>query len=78
MTCLDYGRHTIAWGCVGLAQACLEASVQYSRTRKQFGRYIMQNQLIEKMLAEMVVEIKAARQLCFYAGYMREKETPIQ
>jgi len=72
LTCLDYGRYTIASGCVGMAQACLEASIQYSGSRLQFGKPIREHQLIQKMITEMSVQVKAARLLCYKAGYLRE------
>jgi len=73
---LDYGRYTIALGCVGLGQACLEDSIRYTRKRKQFGGPLRQNQLIQKMISEMVVNIKAARLLCYNAGYLRDIGAP--
>ncbi len=76
LSSLDYGRYTIACGCVGLAQACLEESIMYCRKRKQFGAPLRQNQLIQKMITEMVVNIKAARLLCWSAGYMKEAGDP--
>jgi hypothetical protein len=76
LTCLDYGRYTIALGCVGLAQACLEQSVKYARKRKQFGAPLRENQLIQKMITEMVVNIKAARLLCLNAGYLKDVGAP--
>lgn len=76
LCCLDYGRYTIAWGCVGLAQACLKDALIYSRKRKQFGVALRQNQLIQKMITEMVVNIKAARLLCFSAGYLKDIGDP--
>lgn len=76
LPCLDYGRYTIACGCVGLAQACLEASIQYSSSRIQFGRPIRENQLIQKMITEMAVNLKAARMLCYRAGYLRDVGDP--
>lgn len=76
LSCLDYGRYTIACGCVGLAQACLEESIHYSRKRKQFGAPLRQNQLIQKMIAEMVTDIKAARLLCYHAGYLKDMGDP--
>ncbi len=76
LTCLDYGRYTIAWGCVGSGQACLEESIKYSRKRKQFGEPLRKNQLIQKMITEMVTDIKAARMLCYNAGYLREMADP--
>lgn len=76
LSCLNYGRYTIAFGCVGLGQACLEKSVQYTRNRKQFGTLLKDNQLIQKMITEMVVNIKAARQLCYQAGYLKDTGDP--
>lgn len=76
LSSLDYGRYTIAWGCVGLGQVCLEESINYSRHRKQFGGPIRQHQLIQKMITEMVVNVKAARLLCYNAGYFKEIGDP--
>jgi glutaryl-CoA dehydrogenase (non-decarboxylating) len=76
LAALDYGRYTIACGCVGLGQACLEASLRYARKRKQFGAALRQNQLIQRMITEMVVNIKAARLLCFQAGYLKDIGAP--
>lgn len=76
LNCLDYGRYTVASGCVGLAQACLEQSVRYSRKRKQFGSVLIENQLIQKMITEMVVNIKAARLLCYHSGYLKDVSDP--
>lgn len=76
LTALDYGRYTIAWGCVGLGQACLEESISYARKRKQFGAALRENQLIQKMITEMVVNVKAARLLCFQAGYLKDAGDP--
>ncbi len=76
LSCLDFGRYTIACGCVGLAQACLEASVQYASTRVQFGGPLKDNQLIQKMITEMAVNSKAARLLCYKAGYLRDAVDP--
>jgi glutaryl-CoA dehydrogenase (non-decarboxylating) len=73
---LDYGRYTVAWGCVGLGHACLEESLEYSRKRKQFGAPLRQNQLIQQMITEMVVDIKAARLLCLNAGYLKDVGDP--
>lgn len=76
LSALDYGRYTIAWGCVGLGQACLEESVRYTRKRKQFGQPLRQHQLIQKIITEMVVSVKAARLLCFNAGCLKEAGDP--
>ncbi|WP_017686938.1 acyl-CoA dehydrogenase family protein [Paenibacillus sp. PAMC 26794] len=76
LPCLDYGRYTIACGCVGLARACLDASVHYANSRIQFGRAIRENQMIQKMITEMSVNMKAARMLCYRAGYLRDVGDP--
>jgi glutaryl-CoA dehydrogenase (non-decarboxylating) len=76
LSCLDYGRYTVASGCVGLAQACLESSIVYTRKRKQFGEPLRANQLIQKIITEMVVNIKAARLLYYNAGYLKDVSDP--
>lgn len=73
---LDYGRYTIACGCVGLGQACLDESVKYVTKRKQFGVRLAKHQLIMKMISEMTVEVKAARLLCYNAGYLKDVGDP--
>jgi glutaryl-CoA dehydrogenase (non-decarboxylating) len=73
---LDIGRYTVAWGAVGIAQACLEASLQYSRERKQFGAYLRDHQLIRQMITRMMVNVKAARLLCLQAGYLKDSGNP--
>jgi glutaryl-CoA dehydrogenase (non-decarboxylating) len=73
---LDIGRYSVAWGCVGIAQACLEASLQYTSTRKQFGSYLKDHQLIQQMITEMITSVKAARLLCYQAGYLKDIGDP--
>jgi glutaryl-CoA dehydrogenase (non-decarboxylating) len=75
-TALDYGRYSVAWGCVGIAQACLEASLRYTGERKQFGTYLKEHQLIQQMITDMITNVKAARLLCFQAGYLKEAGDP--
>lgn len=70
---LSHGRYSTAWGCVGLAQACLNACIQYAGKRKQFEVYLKEHQLIQEMIANMVTNIMAAKLLCFRAGQLREK-----
>ncbi|MEK3875969.1 MULTISPECIES: acyl-CoA dehydrogenase family protein [unclassified Paenibacillus] len=76
MSCLDYGRYTVACGCVGLAQACLDESLLYARKRKQFGNSLRNHQLIQKMITEMVVGVQAARVLCTNAGRLKDEGDP--
>lgn len=73
---LDYGRYSVAWGCVGIAQACLEACIKYTSQRKQFGVYLKEHQLIRQMISEAIANIKAARLLCYQAGYLKETGNP--
>lgn len=73
LTALNLGRYSIAWGCVGIGQACLEACLEYTSTRKQFGKPLKKHQLIQKMITEMVVNIKAARLLCCRAGQLQDE-----
>jgi hypothetical protein len=65
---LDIGRYSTAWGCVGLAQACLEASVAYTEQRVQSGKPIAEHQLVQRLLADVITESRAARLLCWQAG----------
>jgi alkylation response protein AidB-like acyl-CoA dehydrogenase len=73
---LDYGRYSVAWGCVGIAQACLEACLRYTNERKQFGVYLKEHQLIQQMMTEMITNLDAARLLCFQAGYLKDTGDP--
>lgn len=73
---LNLGRYSIAWGCVGMAQDCLEASIQHASTRKQFGALLKEHQLIQERIADMLVNINAARLLCFQAALAAESNMP--
>ncbi|CAM2877677.1 Acyl-CoA dehydrogenase [Legionella steigerwaltii] len=75
-TALDEGRYTTAYGCVGLGQACLDAALSYAQERKQFAHTLDEHQLIQKMIAEIIVHVKAARELCFNAGVLRQQKNP--
>jgi alkylation response protein AidB-like acyl-CoA dehydrogenase len=61
MSALDSGRMSLAAGCVGIAQGCLDASVQYAQQRTQFDRPIARFQLVQELIADMAVETDAAR-----------------
>ncbi|MEE3257884.1 MAG: acyl-CoA dehydrogenase family protein [Candidatus Latescibacterota bacterium] len=73
---LDHGRYCVGWGCLGLAEACLHASLEYANQRKQFGSLLRGHQLIQQMLAEMIANIKATRLLCYHAGYLKDRGDP--
>jgi alkylation response protein AidB-like acyl-CoA dehydrogenase len=76
MSSLDSGRYSVAAGCVGICQGCLDASVRYSKERQQFGRPIASFQLVQEMIADMVLETDAARMLVWRAGYLKDKGQP--
>jgi butyryl-CoA dehydrogenase len=73
MASLDGGRIGIASQSVGLAQACLDAAVEYAKERVQFNKPISQFQGIRWMLADMATQIEAARLLTFNAAAMRDQ-----
>jgi alkylation response protein AidB-like acyl-CoA dehydrogenase len=73
LSALDDGRVSLGAGCVGIAQGCLDASVAYAKEREQFGRPIAGFQLIQEMLAEMLIEVEAARLLVWRAAALKEK-----
>jgi butyryl-CoA dehydrogenase len=70
---LDGGRIGIAAQAVGIGQACLEAAIEYSKQRKQFGRSICEFQAIQWILANMATDIDAARFLTYRAAFLKDK-----
>ncbi len=73
MSALDNGRFTVAWGAVGLTQACLDASLRYANERHTFGVPLGQHQLVQQMIARMVQRVEAGRLLCLRAGWMKNQ-----
>ncbi len=76
MSALDNGRYSVAAGCVGIIQGCLDACTDYAKTRKQFGRPIGSFQLVQDMIARMAVDCDAARLLVFRAGHLKNQGLP--
>jgi len=76
MSALDSGRYSVAAGAVGQAQAAIDASVAYATQRTSFGKPIAGHQLVQEMLADMVVETEAARLLVWRAGHLKNKGVP--
>jgi alkylation response protein AidB-like acyl-CoA dehydrogenase len=72
MSALDVGRISLAAGCVGIAQGCLDTSLVYARERSAFGRPIAGFQLVQELLAEMAVETEAARLLTWRAASLAD------
>ena len=73
MSAIDQGRYTVAAGAVGLAQACLDASVRYARERETFGQEIGQHQLVKQMLANMAKGTEIGRLLVWRAGWLKNR-----
>jgi alkylation response protein AidB-like acyl-CoA dehydrogenase len=73
MTALDSGRIAIASQSLGIARACLHESIQYARTRKQFGKSIGSFQAIQWMIADTAAEIEAANWLTLYAADRKDQ-----
>ncbi|MGV2291345.1 acyl-CoA dehydrogenase [Trinickia sp. YCB016] len=74
-TCLNSARYGIAWGALGAAEACWHQARQYVLDRKQFGRPLAANQLIQKKLADMQTEITLGLQGVLRLGRMKDEGT---
>ena len=72
-TCLNSARYGIAWGALGAAEDCFARARQYVLDRKQFGRPLAANQLIQKKLADMQTEIALGLQGCLRLGRMKDE-----
>ena len=72
-TCLDSARYGISWGALGAAESCWHTARQYVLDRKQFGRPLAANQLIQKKLADMQTEIALGLQACLRLGRMKDQ-----
>jgi glutaryl-CoA dehydrogenase len=75
-TCLNSARFGIAWGALGAAEACYATARQYTMDRKQFGRPLAANQLIQKKLADMATDISLGLLGCLRLGRMKEDGHP--
>lgn len=73
---LNLGRYSVAWGSVAIGEAALEASLEYSSKREQFGVTIEKHQLIRRMLTNMVTDVRAGRLLCLEAGSLYQQWDP--
>jgi glutaryl-CoA dehydrogenase len=74
-TCLNSARYGIAWGALGAAEDCWLRARQYTLERRQFGRPLAANQLIQKKLADMQTEIALGLQGCLRLGRMKDEGT---
>jgi alkylation response protein AidB-like acyl-CoA dehydrogenase len=76
MSALDSGRYSVAAGCVGICQGCVDESVKYATERRQFDRPIASFQLVQAMIAEMKVKTDAGRMLVWRAGFLKDNDRP--
>ncbi len=72
-TCLNSARFGIAWGALGAAESCYQTARQYVLDRRQFGRPLAANQLIQKKLADMLTEITLGLQGCLRLGRLKDE-----
>jgi glutaryl-CoA dehydrogenase len=71
--CLNNARYGIAWGAMGAAEFCWKRARNYTLDRKQFGRPLAANQLIQKKLADMQTEIALGLQACLRVGRLKDE-----
>ena len=76
MSALDDGRFGVASGCVGIIQGCVDASVAYAKDRMAFNRPIASFQLVQELIADMVLDLETSRLLVYRAGYLKSKGVP--
>ena len=76
MSALDRGRLGVAAGAVGVGQACLDASVAFARSRRQFGRRIGDFEMVQAVLADMAADVEAARWLVYHAAWLQGQGRP--
>jgi hypothetical protein len=73
MSALDHGRLGVAAGALGVAQACLDACVDFARTRRQFGQRIGDFEMIQSLIANMAADVDAARMLVYRAAWLKDR-----
>jgi len=73
---LDLGRFSVASGCVGIIQACLEAAVTHTAHREQGGAGLREHQLVRRLISDMMSQLAAARLLCRNAADLKDRGDP--
>jgi alkylation response protein AidB-like acyl-CoA dehydrogenase len=73
MSALDHGRLGVAAGALGVAQACLDACVDFARKRRQFGKRIGDFEMIQSIIADMAADVDAARMLVYRAAWLKDQ-----
>ncbi|MCA2217197.1 acyl-CoA dehydrogenase family protein [Jidongwangia harbinensis] len=75
---LAYGRMSVAWGCVGILQACVDAAAEHARTRTQFGKVLAEHQLVGRHLANLLTARQVATLVCEHASRCWDSASPEQ
>jgi alkylation response protein AidB-like acyl-CoA dehydrogenase len=76
MSALESGRYSVAAGCVGIMDGCVDASVTYAKERRQFGVPLARFQLVQEMIADMILKRDASRMLVYRAGMLKDEGKP--
>ncbi|HEX2265817.1 MAG TPA: acyl-CoA dehydrogenase family protein [Solirubrobacterales bacterium] len=76
MSALENGRYSVAAGCVGICEGCVQSSVEFAKERKQFGVPLARFQLVQEMIAEMILRRDASRMLVLRAGLLKDEGKP--
>ncbi len=76
MSALESGRYSVASGCVGIMDGCIDASVTYAQERRQFGVPLARFQLVQEMIADMILKRDASRMLVLRAGMLKDEGKP--
>jgi butyryl-CoA dehydrogenase len=76
MSALENGRYSVAAGCVGICEGCVQSSVEYAKERKQFGVPLARFQLVQEMITEMILKRDASRMLVLRAGLLKDEGKP--
>jgi len=76
MSALDNARYTVSAGCVGTAQAAYDIAKDYAKGRIQFGKPIGGHQLVQGLLANMIMDIEMGRMMVWRAGFLKNKDVP--
>jgi len=76
MSALENGRYSVAAGCVGICEGCVQSSIEYAKDRKQFGVPLARFQLVQEMITEMILRRDAGRMLVLRAGLLKDEKKP--
>src|SRR5262249_21520294 len=73
---LAYGRISVAWGCVGIPRACLTTATRHAQSREQFGKPLIEHQLVSRHIAELFISEQVSTRVCEHASRCRDSATP--